>query len=206
MFDKRPQRREFLVTLGYEPSTLDNWLKLWTNKKVTSRDRDIKCLLTFEDYVELAHISGITHPNQIGRKEYEFQLGRIGDVGDYAVSNCRFITKHQNTLEKIENGGTQRQANKLRGRTKQDSDYLRSSSNKQTGRNKHTHKQFADISERMSKEFIVFSPSGERFEGKNLTAFCEEYGLRQGLMCMVCLGKRKHHKGWTGRYADANPV
>lgn len=47
-----------------------------------------------------------------------------------------------------------------------------------------------------AKQFSLISPSGEVFDGKNISLFSREHGLsRQGL-CHVLSGERVHHKGW----------
>ena len=46
---------------------------------------------------------------------HEYQMGRIGDTGNYSVDNCRFIPRTQNIMERVVNGGSKRQADKIRG-------------------------------------------------------------------------------------------
>jgi hypothetical protein len=52
---------------------------------------------------------------------------------------------------------------------------------------------------RETKQYELTSPSGETFTTTNLTAFSKEHGLMQSMMCAVVNGKRKTHRGWTGR-------
>jgi hypothetical protein len=47
-----------------------------------------------------------------------------------------------------------------------------------------------------SKTYIVTSPFDESFVVKNLSKFCREEGLSQGLMSAVANKKRTHHKKW----------
>ena len=48
---------------------------------------------------------------------------------------------------------------------------------------------------KLCKGFI--SPSGDEYKDVfNLSEFCRQHKLSQGLMNMVSLGKRNHHKGW----------
>jgi hypothetical protein len=48
----------------------------------------------------------------------------------------------------------------------------------------------------LSKRYAFISPSGELFEGTNISQFCREQNLLNSMMCKVLNGKRKHHKGW----------
>jgi hypothetical protein len=59
-------------------------------------------------------------------------------------------------------------------------------------------KQRGQTSEKfLSKKYSFISPSGQLFEGKNISQFCREQNLCNSVMCAVLNGKRKHHKGWT---------
>lgn len=48
-----------------------------------------------------------------------------------------------------------------------------------------------------AKPFKVISPTGEIFEGLNITEFAQKHGLEQSLLTFVINGKRCSHKGWT---------
>lgn len=50
------------------------------------------------------------------------------------------------------------------------------------------------------KDFMITSPDGQTYTGKNVSNFCRDFGLNACNMNQVCAGKEKHHKGWTGRY------
>lgn len=50
-----------------------------------------------------------------------------------------------------------------------------------------------------SKQYELISPNGETFVTTNLSAFSREHGLMQTMMSAVVNGKRKRHRGWTGR-------
>lgn len=77
--------------------------------------KGIVCRLSFDQYLTLAYDAGITNPNQIGTSMKSFQMGRVGDVGDYIYGKCRFIPRTQNMQERTDNGGSKRQADKIRG-------------------------------------------------------------------------------------------
>ncbi|MFA5031200.1 MAG: GIY-YIG nuclease family protein [Patescibacteria group bacterium] len=51
-----------------------------------------------------------------------------------------------------------------------------------------------------TKSAILISPQGEKFEIKGIAPFCKKYSLAPTSLCRVLQGKRKHHKGWTGKY------
>ena len=53
-----------------------------------------------------------------------------------------------------------------------------------------------------SKEFYVTSPDGVERRITNLAKFCREHGLHRPNLLSVALGKRKHSKLWTCRYAN----
>lgn len=51
--------------------------------------------------------------------------------------------------------------------------------------------------EKLSKEFLLKSPTGEIIKGKNIREFCRNNNLKPGSICRVLNGKANHHKGWT---------
>lgn len=55
------------------------------------------CLLTFDEYCGLMREAGIKS-SEIGPRG--FNLARIGDLGPYAIGNCRFISYLENQREK----------------------------------------------------------------------------------------------------------
>lgn len=64
----------------------------------------------------------------------------------------------------------------------------------------HTEK----LVEIFSKTYIVTSPFDESFVVKNLSKFCREEGLSQGLMSAVANKKRTHHKKWKCEHYKGN--
>jgi hypothetical protein len=128
-------------------------------------------------------------------------MGRLGDIGDYKIGNCRFITMKQNVLEKIINGGSYR-GSKFRGLTADTCSGLASMVKKITGRTKKSHSSIADQAIKISKSFIVTSPLGIVYKDRNVTEFCRIHGLCSVGMSAVCRGVQKHHKGWTGEYIN----
>lgn len=178
---KRSDRQKFLDRIGLYPEDVDTWRLKWQRLKDGVKDR-CECLLTFEEYVLFAKESDIARPEQIGTSRDSYQMGRIGDKGNYEVGNCRFILKSQNQLEAKLNGGTARMAQSKIGLTKQNSEGVARGALKQ------------------SKRFKLISPHGTVYEGIGLSQFCEDMGLNRGEMCSVCAGKTKQHKGWTGEY------
>jgi hypothetical protein len=55
--------------------------------------------------MKLAKRADVQKPHQIGKSKGKFQMGRIGDVGNYEWGNCRFIPMEQNLAERASNGG-----------------------------------------------------------------------------------------------------
>lgn len=160
------------------------WRRKFWNLRKAARQKGVACHLTLDQYINLAKEAGIESPNQIGQKIDSFQMGRLGDVGDYELGNCRFITFKQNLDEMTSNGGRSNAINKMIGRTKDN------------------NQSIASQSDKISKWYRMVSPTGEVFEGKNLKEFCKERGLTVSLVYLVFGGKAKHHKGWTGEYID----
>ena len=52
-----------------------------------------------------------------------------------------------------------------------------------------------------AKSYAFLSPTGQLFEGTNISQFCREHNLLNSMMGSVLNGKRKHHKGWRRAYA-----
>jgi hypothetical protein len=53
-----------------------------------------------------------------------------------------------------------------------------------------------------SKNWLLISPDGIKFNITNLNKFCKLNNLNQSNMNQVALGKRKHHKRWTCSYSN----
>lgn len=91
------------------------WAKKFTgvsNGNLTSTN-----MLTITEYLFKAFEANILS-SDVGCVRGKYQLGRIGDSGDYTVDNCRFITMEANQLEMAKNGGRSTQANKIKGTTR----------------------------------------------------------------------------------------
>lgn len=184
MQQKTRDRMDHLSSIGLNPDDYKEWRHKW--KAVASSNRK-ECFLTFEQYVQLAVDAGLTKPEQIGKSIDSYHLGRIGDVGPYAIGNCRFILHSQNLAEQKANGGKavamKRSADTRRGRTKETHDY-------------------SGVIEAQKKHFLLTSPEGIEYAGSNLSDFCKANDLLQGNMAAVCRGERSHHRGWTGYYIE----
>lgn len=62
--------------------------------------------------------------------------------------------------------------------------------------------KYALGNENRAREWILTSPSGERFLVKNLSAFCRNQGLGDcSAMVEIAKGIRHYHKGWRCEYA-----
>jgi hypothetical protein len=44
--------------------------------------------------------------------------------------------------------------------------------------------------------YTLISPDNEIIETIDISNFCKTYGLSTSKICLVCKGKRNHHKGW----------
>lgn len=53
-----------------------------------------------------------------------------------------------------------------------------------------------------ARSYIVTSPYGDIYEGIGLNKLCNIHELCHVGMAMVCRGKQKAYKGWTGEYTD----
>lgn len=53
------------------------------------------------------------------------------------------------------------------------------------------------LSKRSEKQYLLFSPEGELFEGKNLSAFASSKGFLPSQLYRVLNGGLFHYKGWT---------
>lgn len=51
-----------------------------------------------------------------------------------------------------------------------------------------------------AKRFVIKSPGGTVYRGKNLSEFCKKHGLNKGAMYAVCSGNKLHHMLWRGHY------
>lgn len=185
------QRSQFIVSLGYDIKEVRLWSSKWRNLISGANKSGRKCLLSFNEYVTLASEANIG-ANQIGKKPHLYQMGRMGDIGDYVVGNCRFITMKQNLDERAINGGNARLGAALSKRIK--------------GATKHTNAGVASMAIKMrdnnpkSKLFVLRSPDGNEYSDSNVTRFCETNGLSVGRIYEILRGTREQFKGWTGEY------
>lgn len=214
------ERSDYLLSKGLNPSDVGLWSSKWTSLKASAKKKFISCGLTFQQYVDLALDADISDPRRIGRTIGSYQMGRFGDVGDYVVGNCRFITISQNLAERRMNGGEEilskmrlgktkvecdfirKMSETMSNQTKENSDRVRRMAETKTGKTKQDSPHIAAQADKLSKNFRIVSPSGEIFTGRNLTEFCQVHGIHKGNMSSVCAGKSKQCKGWTGEYVE----
>jgi hypothetical protein len=168
------------------------WYKKYHGHKYHAMQRGLKSFLTFKNYMVKVVEAGLSRPDQIGARGEQYQLGRIGDTGDYTIDNCRFITSRQNILEAFSNkrhlDSIEQKAKLRRGQTKETCEAVA--------------KQAASLSRTLSKEFVVFDPDGNRYTGRDISEFSKQHGLYHGGLHAVCRGERRSCRGWTGSYTD----
>lgn len=56
---------------------------------------------------------------------------------------------------------------------------------------------------RQKYRYIFMSPNGEIYVVRNIKKLAEEWNLDRGTLWKVVCGKRRHHKGWTGKILEA---
>jgi len=161
----------------------DVWVRKFVSLRSIAPKRGVICTLKLSQYLRLAIRAGLTHPDQIGRENGCYHMGRRGDTGNYEWGNCRFITQAQNYAERAINGGDAAGAEKRRGH------------------NKHNNEVIRVRAARQAKAFVLTSPHGKVHRGTNLKEFAEKHDLTLANISRVCNGLREHHKGWVGHYA-----
>lgn len=189
-----------LERLGFNTAEWKTWRGKWTSLSRNAKSRGCKFQLTFNQYLTLAKKAGIKSPKKIGRNLDKFQMGRIGDSGDYVVGNCRFISMKQNLLERSLNGGIASMVAKKTGRTAETHEYVRRTADQKRGRTAATHEDVARSALKRSKKYRIISPLGIVYKGTNLREFCRKHNLNQAAMSGVCRLIYNHYKGWKGRY------
>lgn len=175
---------------GFSVDDAALWYAKYLNHKYHANQRGLKSLLTFKNYIVKAIEAGLATPEQIGVKGNQYQLGRIGDEGNYTVDNCRFITSLQNIQEAFLN-------NRHVESFKQKADARR-------GQTKETCEAVAKQAAKVAKPFIVRDPEGNVHEGSNLVDFGKIHCVCPISLRAVCRGARKQHLGWTGKYVEKN--
>ena len=101
----------------YPYTTKVGWGKKYQSHIVNCQTQGKVTKLSFNEYLYKCFEANITI-DQIGKSGNSskvYQLGRIDDTGEYTVNTCRFITMKQNSAERVQNGGSTTQANKIRG-------------------------------------------------------------------------------------------
>lgn len=186
---------------GYSSRDYQDWYEKYRRHSKHAEQRAIPSYLSFGDYLQKAKEAGLNQPDQIGVKTGQYHLSREGDgETPYANETCRFLVGGDNRRESFANNCH----SDLVGQTKETSERVRKISESLIGRNKSNDPYRADVANKISNDFVLTSPSGETIQGRNLKEFCHNNGLSQGLMSMVCNGKRNHHRGWTGYYVPPN--
>lgn len=99
-----------------------------------------------------------------------------------------------------------RTAEKLRGRTAESHEYIAERARKtglaHSGRTAQTHEYVKNRTEKLSRSFVLYSPTGEVFAGKNVRAFADDHGLDPSTLAKVLGGKQPATHGWRGRYTS----
>lgn len=199
MSRKVATQEEILAVMnqGFRVEDADSWKYKWSVLRNNAKKRGCNCNLTFSDYLELANAAGLVSPNQIGKSSSQYNMARFGDTGDYTIGNCRFLTKVENLHERTANGGTERGASKRRGLTAENSPIIARMSDNLRGRTKDNYEYLKSISNKRSKPYSFIDPDGVVHKGFNLLDFCKLHGLDQRNMHKVLTGKARQHKGWT---------
>jgi hypothetical protein len=210
-----PEATRVISKLGFALRHLDLWRYKYHNLRASAPKRKSVLRLSFYQYMRLAKKAGIRVPSQIGKSSDKYQMSRKGDTGDYVWGNCRFLTMRENLEEKKANGGVERGAQKHRGRTKLTDVGCAKISAALTGRTKENdlgrritstkltgRKRPASVYASRLKPFVVVSPAGLKYRGKNLSSFCRKHGLDQGGMSRALRGRQRSHNGWTGNYTE----
>jgi len=102
------KRREYIIKKGLNHLDLKKWVEKWHILKCHAVQHSKMCSLSFYDYIDLAVDAGLVSPDEIGRKNEQYNLSRIMDQGSYEIGNCRFLTKKENLLERIPSGAMKR--------------------------------------------------------------------------------------------------
>lgn len=196
------EKQKIVEMVGLDVLDAEVWFEKYRRHTNATPQRGLRSELSFKEYLDKAKESGITNPSLIGREKGQYSLGRIGDVGNYAVDTCRFITVEQNHRERYENEGGRRRIQAMIGQTKETSERVRKMSETLTGRTKHNDPGVAAMAESRAKRFVMISPDKIEYSGSNLLEFCQRHELTAVAMYAVFAGRRQHHKGWTGYYVD----
>jgi hypothetical protein len=103
----RKANMAYMKRIGLNPDLYSEYRIKYNTFKYNLEKRNGVSRLTLKQYMKLAKEAGI-EPGQIGLRNGQYQLGRLGDTGEYKIGNVRFITKEQNMKELYDNGGLHR--------------------------------------------------------------------------------------------------
>jgi len=134
--------------------------------------------------------SGLRHTEDMKRKMSELHSGRsVSQETRNKLS--RACMGNQNFLGKSHTQETRRKMS------------LASMGNQHFLGKTHTQEVRHKISQARLRHFYeLIDPSDKIYTTDNLTKFAKEHGLSQGNLVNVIHGKRRHHKGWTGRIVE----
>ena len=83
-------------------NNLDDDGKLYNkylNKRNNAKKEGIECLLSYDEFCFLVEQAGLKS-SDLGFSGKKYVLARYNDEGNYTINNCRFITHHENMMER----------------------------------------------------------------------------------------------------------
>lgn len=147
---KAEEKITVVAAHGLTSEDAQRWYGCYYRHVYRARERGLESHLSFNDYMQKVSEAGLDDPDQLGVSLGQYHLGRVGDVGDYEVERCRFITVSQNRREAHENGCYENLNASMRGQSKETSEKYRQLSETLSGRTKDSHEYLAEKSKKMT--------------------------------------------------------
>ncbi len=150
-------------------------------------------VIEFEDYQELIDIEGIEIRHI--PEDWCLNIGRHPEKGS-GMAGRNHNLESINKMSKIKQGRNnpmygRKHTEASKGKNRQSNIGL------QAGVNNPMYRVIM-----CSKEYLYKSPGNKYYFVIALNQFCANYDLTATLMSRLAAGKRKHHKGWSGGYAE----
>jgi hypothetical protein len=145
------------------------------------------------------------HPDQSGKKNPMF--GRTGENSPWFGKHLPEKHKHKISVALTGKHPTEETRQKLSVATSGEKNPMfgktgKKSPNFGTHRTKEQKQRMSGENHPRARPVVLISPEGAEYELSCYYPFCREHGLDGRNICAVLQGKRKSHKGWTGKYLE----
>jgi len=154
-----------------------------------------------EEDLDWTEIFLIKELNTLTPNGYNLETGGNKNKHHHESTKEKMSIQKKEYWENLEN--RKKQSGRLKGKNAGEKHGMFGKGYLQIGEKNHSFGKTGEKSA-VSRPVILISPLGEEYKLPCYSPFCKTKDLNYGHICEVLQGKRKQHKGWTGRYLNAS--